>query len=126
MPGLLPQSDIDAMRATVNSSLDLTCVIQRKTSPTRTAEGYQVDNYGTIATTVCILTQPPQSMLTNNAGLIGTNEAWLVRLPWNADIRADDQVLVSGQTMHIQVVLNPQSYSMDTRCLATQLRGGAV
>ena len=120
MSGPLPAGELADMRATVSASFDTACTIQRKNT-TRTAEGYPVDGYATIATTTCNLTQPPIAMLQNYSDLIGPNETWLIRLAWNQDVLRDDQITVSGILMRVQVVMNPQSYSCDTRVLAAKV-----
>lgn len=120
MSGPIPAGELTDIRAYVSASFDTACTIQRK-GTTRTTEGYPVDNYTTIATTTCNLTQPPIAMMQNYANIIGPNETWLIRLAWNQDIVRDDQIIVGGVTMRVQVILNPQSYSADTRVLAAKV-----
>lgn len=125
MSGLVPATELTALQTLVTSSLDLTCVIQRKT-PTRTAEGYQIDGYATIATTVCNLAEPPTLMMQQYASRIAAEVTWQVRLPYNTDVQADDQLIVSGSTLRVEVVLNPESYNTSIRVLASAQKGGAL
>jgi hypothetical protein len=123
---MIPSAELAAMQAQVNTALDLSCTIQRKTSPTRTAEGYQVDTYTTIATTTCNLAEPGEALLQNYAYRIANEETWLVRFPFNTSLRADDQIIVSGVTMRVEIVLNPQSYNLSLQALCSAQRGGAL
>jgi hypothetical protein len=122
---MIPASELAAMQATINAALDQSCTIQRK-SPTRTAEGYQVDGYTTLATSVCNVAEPTQAMMQNYATRIADEETWLLRLPYNQDIRPDDQILVAGVTMRVEIVLNPESYNTSIRVLASAQKGGAL
>lgn len=119
--GFLPASELAAITATVTAALDLTCVIQRK-HPVRDAFGSQSDGYSTLATTTCNLTQPSPALMQNYAAEIGPSESWLVRLPNGQDVQRDDQLIVGGVTMRVQIVLQPQSYSTSTRVLAATVR----
>jgi hypothetical protein len=117
MSGPIPAGELTDMRTTVNGTFDLSCQIQRK-APSRTAEGDVVDNYSTLYTVACNLTQPPVAMMQIYSSVIGAFETWLVRFAWNQDVLRDDQLIIGGLALRVQIVLNPQSYSADTRVLA--------
>jgi hypothetical protein len=121
--GFLPNTEMTAIRAVVTASLDLSCQIQRKTAPTQNADGYQVDNYTTIATVNCNLTEPTTAMLQSYASLIGADQAYKARFSWNIDVKRDDQLIISGlPALRVQMVDDVSSYSADTTALVTVVR----
>jgi hypothetical protein len=121
--GFLPNTEMTAIRAAVTASLDLSCVIQRKTAPPQNADGYQVDTYTTIATVPCNVATPTQAMMMTYASLIGPEQALMIRFSWNVDVRRDDQLVISGlPNLRVQMVEDVASYSADVRALAVAVR----
>src|SRR5579883_1701074 len=118
---MIPSSELQAMQAASTSAMDQTCVVQRK-SPTAGGFGQPVDNFSTINTTVCSVAQPTGALMQNYAYLIGSLDSWLVRLPYGTDVKPDDQLVIDGVTMRVQVILDPLSYPIDVRLLASAIR----
>jgi hypothetical protein len=100
---------------------DKTCIIQRSTTTKDTA-GSQAENYAPIATTVAGISQPTAGQLTNYAYIIGSLAAWQVRLPIATDVRERDYLIINGQTMEVQVLLDPHSYPGILPVLASEIR----
>jgi hypothetical protein len=60
-------------------------------------------------------------MLIQYAARIGTQRSWVASLPHGTDVRASDHLLVGGQTLLVQVTLEPMSYATLTQVLATEV-----
>lgn len=115
-------SELASIRAdTENATLDLSCEIQRRTL-TSDGMGTQTESWHTQETVQCGLSQPTAGQLTNYAFLIGSLSAWQVKLPVGTDVRYNDHLIISGQTLTVQVVLNPRSYAALLTVLASEVK----
>lgn len=123
MAGLLSAAQLARLRAVVTASLDLAgIVIQR---PTRTPDTYGAysQTLATLATVAGGWAKPTAAVMTQYAGLIGAQAAWVVRLPWGTAIRNGDLLAMpSGDTLTVQADLSESSYSTCVRVLATEVR----
>lgn len=123
MAGLLSAAQLAALRSTATASLDLSgIVIQR---PTRVFDTYGTysETLTTIATVAGGWAKPSASVMTQYAGLIGAQAAWVVRLPWGTAVRNGDLLAMpSGDTLTVQADLSESSYSTCVRVLATEVR----
>src|SRR5437660_616897 len=97
-------SELASLQTEAAQMLDLACTIQRKTR-TVDGTGSSSETYTTIATCNVGMAQPSAGQLANYAALIGSLATWLVRLPNATDVKAQDRLIVSGQTLEVNVVL---------------------
>jgi hypothetical protein len=88
---------------------DKTCVIQRKTV-TSDSMGTDTEVWNTIATTVAGMSQPSAGQLANYDFKIGSLAAWQVHLPVGTNVQEQDHLIIGGQTLDVQVLLDPHSY----------------
>lgn len=115
-------AEMAAIRQEVASAaLDLPCVINRKVI-TRDAFGTETEAWSVFATVMSGVQSPSVGHLTNYAYIIGNLATWLVLVPYDTDIRIQDQLLIDGDTMVVQVVLTPQSFSAVQAVLASEVK----
>lgn len=110
------QNDIAA------AACDKDCQIQRLPSNTPTNRGVPAGNYSTIATVKAAMTQPTSTHLENYAYAIEALATWLVKLPVGTDVKAGDHLVIDGQTLDVQVILDPHSYAGLLPVLASELK----
>ncbi len=92
---------------------DQPCQIFRSTIPVTDAYSSPTNkNYG----------QPSAGQLQNYGFKIGSLAAWHVSLPNNTDVEEQDHLVISGETLEVQVVLAPQSYSIFANVLASVIK----
>lgn len=120
-------TELAALQAAVNATLDQTCAIQRNT-PTSSAYGTRSDSWATVATVSCHVAKPSASIAQQYADRIGALAAWVVRLPASADVRVgdathgSDQLVIGGKTtMRVQALLSPRSYPVATLVIAAEV-----
>jgi hypothetical protein len=116
----LAQIQSDAVAA----ACDKTCVIKRKTVA-KDAYGSETETWNTIATTVAGMSEPTAGQLTNYAYLIGDLATWQVKLPVGTDVKAQDHLVIAGQTITVQIDLTPRSYASLITVLASEVKQGA-
>lgn len=113
-------AELAAIRAeTAAAVLDLPCLIQRKTI-TRDSAGTATEIYATIATVNAGMTQPTAGQLQNYDYVIGSLASWQVQLPYGTDVKAQDHLVIGTDTLVVQVVLTPRSYSAVETVLASE------
>jgi hypothetical protein len=100
---------------------DQTCIIQRKTTA-KDGLGSETETWNTIATTVAGMVQPTGGELQNYAYIIGDKAAWKVHMPVNTNITHQDHLVIAGQTMVVQVLLEPHSYAAMFSVIATEIK----
>lgn len=119
---MIPATELAAMQAVAAASLDITgCQIQRAT-PADDGYGHTTKTWATIATVTAGMAKPSAQVMTQYAGRIGALASWVVSLPLGTDVKADDQLLIIGQTLRVQADLTQSSYSTLTQVLATEIR----
>src|SRR5258707_11714776 len=107
----------------VNAVCDQTCQIFRSTVPVTDAYSSPTNkNYGLLSTTVAGMSQPSANQLANYNFKIGSLAAWHVRLPNSTDVEEQDRLVIAGETLEVQVVLAPQSYSIFANVLASVIK----
>lgn len=107
------QADIAAI------ALDKTCQIQRPPT-TPNSRGVPSGTYTTITTVKAGMRQPTGTHLQNFDYLIGGLATWQVQFPVGTDVKAQDRLLIDGQELTVQIVLNPQSYAALLTVLASE------
>jgi hypothetical protein len=117
---LLPAETAQLQADMVAAACDKTCQVYRKTT-TSGPSAEPLPNYTLNATTVAGMTQPGATLLQNYAALIGSLKTWHVKMPTGTDVRHQDRLLIEGVTLEVNVLLTPQSYSVFTNCLASEV-----
>lgn len=116
-PDELLSIQIDAVDATC----DKTCEIYRKTR-TPDGMGSSTESYSLIETTVAGLGEPTASELQNFDYEVGDKATWKVRMPLGIDAGPQDHLVIDGQTLEVNILLNPKSYEIFHSVLATEIK----
>lgn len=124
MAGIIPATELAALRAAAETSLDTPVTVTRPPSGVAT-NGYGYPAAGTattVATCNARFRQPDAPLLAQYAERIGHLQAWLVALPVSVLPQEGDSVTItaSGASYTVHVILQPQSYSTLNRVLAAQ------
>lgn len=117
----VPASEMADIQTAVASLFDKQCVIQRATA---TSDGYlgQTKTWAVINNVQAGMTQPTAGQLANYDYLIGALATWQIRLPYGTDVKAQDHLIIDGQTLVVQVLLNPRSFASTTLLLASEVK----
>ena len=99
---------------------DKVCVVQRRTL-TPDGMGGPGGTYSTISTTTAGMKQPGAGLLAAYASKLGSLATQQVQMPTGIDVQEQDHLLIEGNTLVVQVVLTPQSYSFFTNVLAGRI-----
>ena len=119
---MIPASELAGMEATVNTSLDTSCVIRRYTH-VQDNWGSETDASPTTQTVMCNLSQPTAAQMQNYSFRIADLATWQVRFPYGTDVQQGDVLAVDGMTdMLVQALLGPHSYAVAIRVLASEVR----
>jgi hypothetical protein len=113
----LLQIQQDAYAATC----DLPCVIQRGTRTPNPQGGASV-TFAPIATVNAGMSQPTGTQLQNYGYLVDALSAWQIKFAVGTDVRNGDRLIIAGQTLFVQVVLNPRSYPALLTCIASEVK----
>lgn len=114
-------SELASIQNDLNALLDKSCTIKRP-NPTKDAWGSQAEAYITVGTCKVLVSQPSGGLLANYEYLIGDLDTWQVRAPVGTDIREQDHLVIDGQTLTAQVVLQPKSYQGLITVLAAEVK----
>ncbi len=118
---MVPASELAAIQAAANATLDQSASIYRKT-PTPDGYGTEEDAWDFIENVMCGIGQPTGGQLQNYDYLVGSLSAWQVRLPVGTDILEQDHLQLDSKTLVVQVVLAPRSYPALLVCLASEVQ----
>jgi hypothetical protein len=122
---MVPASELAQIRADLATAVcDKPCSIQRSAGVTAGPTGEAIKDYQTISPVDLMagMTQPTGGQLANYDYLIGSLAAWQVKFPYGTDVQEQDYLLIEGQTLVVQVELDPHSYAGLTPVLATELK----
>ena len=118
----ISSAELASIRADIQAAaMDQTCVVQRKTT-VDDGLGSKSESWATIATTVCGMTQPGAGLLENYGYKIGSLATWQICLPYGTNVAELDHLIVSGQTLDVQVLLDPRSYPACVMLLASEVK----
>src|SRR5215472_9715220 len=90
-----------------SATCDQTCQIWRK-ALTKDAYGTATEAWTLITTTHAGIAEPSGTQLQNFDYLIGSLNAWRVHLPIGTNVLHQDHLVISGNTMVVQVLLAPR------------------
>jgi hypothetical protein len=99
---------------------DKQCFIYRKTT-TVGATGEPIGTYTLLYETVAGINQPVAGLLQNYSLMLGSLAVSHVKLPTGTNIQHQDHLVIENHTLEVQVVLTPQSYSVFTNVLASEV-----
>lgn len=106
---------------TASQTLTLSCQIQRKSFVSDGAGGNN-PTWSTIATVNAGMSLPTAGQLQNYDYLIGSLAAWQVKLPVGTNVQYQDRLVISGQTLTVQIVLTPRSLPALLTVLASEVK----
>lgn len=118
---MLSATQLAALQAAATRTLDLAgCVIQRK-SVTGSSYGTDEEAWAPVGAAVNAgMSEPTRTQLALYAGIIGSQRAWVVSLPYGTPVARDDRLLIAGRTLRVQEDLSLGSYSTLYQVLATE------
>lgn len=120
---LIAPAELAAIQAeTVKQACDKTCLIYRKTAPTKDGYGQAAPNYTLLYTTVAGVAEPTGTQLQNFDFMIGSLVAWQVKLPIGTDVMYQDHLEIDGQYLEVHVVLTPRSYAALLTCVCAEVK----
>jgi len=116
-------AELASIQADAAATLDKSCEIQRKTT-TKDKYGGQTVVWNTVSPDGLMagLSQPTAGQLQNYAYMIASQASWQVHLPVGTDVQHQDRLIIDGQTLEVQVLLNPRSYAALLTVLASELK----
>lgn len=100
---------------------DKTCQIQRRTLVSD-GMGQGSETWNTIATVKAGMYEPNANQLANFDYLIGSLATWQVKLPYGTDVKAQDHLIIEGQTLVVQVDRDPHSVPGLLTVLASEIK----
>lgn len=109
------------MQTVASSALADTCLVQRAVK-VKDGFGSQKETWNTVATTTARMGTPSGGYISAMAAKLSEQASWQVSLPYGTDVQVKDRLIIDSQTLVVQAVFDPQSYSTVTRVLASELR----
>lgn len=122
MQGMLSAAQLASFQSfAAQVALDLTANTTRNTGTGANVWGTPNETWTAVLTGVaCNLAKPTATQEKVYANLIADQAAWFVSFATGSDVLADDRVIVSGKTLRVQAVFEPQSYSWLTQALCVE------
>ena len=114
MPGLIPDSEMAAIRATANSSFDTTVVLSRNTGG-KSSAGTKSETWTVQGTLPARIATPTGPLLATLVAMVGSVKVWIMTVNNDADMRIGDRVQNGTDTMRVHDVFAPTSYSTATQ-----------
>lgn len=114
-------SELAAIQNDLNALLDKDCTIKAP-NPTKDAWGSQAEDYIVVGTCKVLVSQPSGGLLANYEYIVGDLDTWQVRAPVGTDIREQYHLVIDGQTLTVQVVLQPKSFQGLLTVLAAEVK----
>lgn len=115
--GIIPACELAAMQTAAAATLDLACTLQRATTTKDAWGGQSVTLTPVAGVTQCGLAKPTAQISQQYAARLANQQAWVARFAVGTDVREDDTLLVNGQSLTVQALLTPISYSISLRAL---------
>ena len=106
----------------VAAALDKTCVIKRATVQAADTYGSHTKTYTTVATVMAGMSEPTAGQLANYDFMIGSLAAWQIHFAVGTDVQHQDQLLIDGETLEVNVILKPRSYQILLTVLASEIK----
>ena len=119
--GLIPDTELTAIRAAAATVLDSPCVITYPASTTSDGYGHATTTWATRATVNASLRKPSAALQALYADRVGTLAQWVVHLPWGTVVNIGDHLSVDGQLLTVAADLSISSYSTLKTVLAAEI-----
>ena len=119
--GLIPDSELAALRADAAAVLDSPCVITYPAGTSSDGFGHVTTTWATRATVNASLRKPSAALQALYAARVGTLAQWVVHLPYGTVCDIGDRLAVAGQTMTVAADLSISSYSTLKTVLAAEI-----
>lgn len=121
--GLLDPRQLSDLTTTAASAFDQTGIKVQHATRTKDNYGTFSETWSTRATVNGNYDKPTPKMMEQYAGIIGSQAAWIVRLPVGTQVVNDDRLLMpGGDTLTVQTVISARSYATCVMVLATEIR----
>jgi hypothetical protein len=121
MAGLLNAAQLTYVQAIATSALDQTCIIKHIIK-TKDAFGTEAESYSAGTSSACGFRQPSAGQLQMYAARLGSLATFHVAFPSGTDVQLLDHLVIGTDTLVVQVLLTPQSYSVTSNVLATEMK----
>jgi hypothetical protein len=120
----VPSGELSQLRAASLVTLGDTCTLERITQANDSGGGYS-DTVVTATVACSVAPGPDMSALEQLAGgVVAPSVPFVVRLPHDTVIDANDRILHSGRTLEVIAVLGPRTNELVRRVLCRQVMGG--
>lgn len=119
-PPAISNWELSDIQGAMTALFDKTCVVKRAAN-TVDGTGYTTQTWNVLSTTTCRMNTPTGSYMQMLAERLGDLKAWIVTLPATVDVKATDLLVIGSDTLTVQTVFAPQSYSAATRVMATEI-----
>lgn len=119
--GLIPDTELAAIRAAAAVVLDSLCVISYSVSSAPDGYGHTTTTWATRATVNASLRKPSAALVALYADRVGTLAQWVVHLPYGTTVNIGDRLTVDGQVMTVAADLSISSYSTLKTVLAAEI-----
>jgi hypothetical protein len=108
---MLSSAEIASMTAVVAASLDVTITVTRDTSKVEDTYGHTTSGGTTSFTAQVNVYKPTATQLQTYAGIIGSQEAVMIRFMPTSGIREGDAATYASKQWKIQKILDADSYT---------------
>ena len=119
---VLSDTELDAMRDTLDTSLPELAEIERATKVSD-GRGGETLTWTTVASVPCrvapVLARPPADQVT--ADLVTNVQKWVLTFPAGTNLAPDDRMIVGARRFNLYAVTAPRSYAVSTRATATEV-----
>lgn len=113
--------ELASIQNDLNALLDKDCTIKAP-STMNDAWGSQAEAYIVVGTCKVLVSQPSGSLLANYEFIVGDLNTWMVKAPVGTNIREQYHLVIDGQTLTAQVVLQPKSFQGLLTVLAAEVK----
>ena len=120
--GLLDPRQLTDLTNATAATFDQTGIKVQHATRTKDAYGTFSETWTTKATVSGNYDKPTPKMMEQYAGIIGSQAAWIVRLPVGTQVANDDRLVIGSDTLTVQTVISARSYATCVMVLATEIR----
>lgn len=118
---MMSTAEMDAMRATQESLLTVSCTINRFTSVSD-GMGGQTETWTAVATVGCRLnprqTQPADATIANAPRNVS---GWIITLPYGTDVHDRDRITIGARTFEVDKAMEYTPLETALRVIATEV-----
>ena len=124
MAGLIPTTELTALRAAAAAALDISGVQIQSYSKVDNGDGTFGETWTTTATVAASQAKPSAGIMAAYSDLIGSATSYVMRVPYGTAFAANNRVVMpgTGETLRIQADLSDSSYSTCALFLAVRIQ----